>query len=534
MSHLSNKKIAVIVVLLFALGLTLTACGTPQETEPGDTETGEKEPVEEPQVLVFGNTEIIESLLPELTTGSSYSTHARIFAEGLFRIDPKTNEPTPSVAEDWEVSEDGKVYTIYLRKGVQWHKGYGELTAEDVAFTFNRHIDPNVDSVHSGQFWMLDSVEVVDDYTVKFHLNAPFGGFLYNITLMHPGWGALISQKAFEDLGKEGYNKAPVGAGPYVFNADEWVPREVVVYDAFEGYFRGAPEIERIEARVITDETTRAMAMQAGEVHITSLQDPAVYGEYKDVETLIGYAIDEIHIAKLDLNTQKPPLDKVEVRRAIAHAVDTQGLIDGVFEGQALRPNCNILHPEMANVDSAPFEPFDYDVELTKELLAEVGLKPSDIHMEGCTYSSSIYAKVAEFLNTGFQNAGLDITIKPLERGALHAQRADPENDMVMIAHPRWPDPDPFLSLIHGNAIPPNGINFTWWDKADDLIDKSRTTQGEERTQVLTEIQQLLCEEVPQLPLWHRRSFWLVSNKVKGFVDGPGAYFFPYELSLEE
>jgi ABC-type transport system substrate-binding protein len=319
-----------------------------------------------------------------------------------------------------------------------------------------------------------------------------------------------------------------------VFNAEEWVPREVVVYDAFEDYFRGPPAIKRIEARVIKDENTRAMALHSGEVHIASFQDPAVYGEYVSADNLNGYSIEEVHVAKLDLNTQNPPLDNVKVRRAVAHAIDTRGLIESVLEGQALRPNCNFLHPKMANVNSEPFKPFEYDPELSRKLLAEVDLMPEDIHLEGVTYGSSLYAKAAEFLNLSFQNAGLDITIQPLERGALHSQRASPDNHMVIIAHPRWPDPDPFLVLIHGSAIPPNGINFTWWDNGDELIDRSRSTSGKQRTEVLTELQELLCKEVPQVPLWHRQSFYLVNRNVEGFTPGPGAYFFPFELSFKD
>ncbi len=528
----TNRKFILLITLFFVIAVAGIACAPEVVEDPEDP--ADPDPVEEPQVIVFAVTETIDAMLPERTTGSSYSVHSRIFKDGLFRINAETNEPELSVASDWEISEDGLTYTFYLHEGIQWHRGYGELTADDIVFTFGRHIDPAVESVHGGQFWMLDDVVAVDDYTVEFHLNTPFGGFPYNLTIMHPGWGALISRAAFEDLGADGYNENPVGCGPFELVYDEWVPRELVVYERFDDYFKGKPEISRIEVRIIPDETTIAMAMEAEEIDITFFADAMIHQQYSAIDHLVGHEYEEVHINKMDLNTQLAPLDRPEVRWAVAHAIDTEGMIDFLFEGLALRPNTTILHPHMANVDSAPFSPVDYDPDRSRELLEEVGLEPGDIKMEGVTYSMHIYVRMAEFMNTGFAGAGLDITVLPLERGALHERRSKPDNHFVIISHPRWPDPDPFLSLIHGNAIPPHGINFTWWNEGDDLIDASRRTFGDERTAILTELQHLITRDMPQIPLWHRYGFAMHHERVKGFVSGPGASFRPFQLRIEE
>lgn len=524
-----------LIALMFLLGAFVMACAPEEEVEePAEPDDPVEEPEdpEEPQTIVFSVTESVCSFLPERTTGSSYSVPARIFKEGLLRIDPVTNEPVPAVARDWEISEDGLVYTFYLHEGIQWHYGYGELTAEDVVFTFNRHIDPEVESVHRGQFWMLDEVVAVDDYTVEFHLNTAYGGFPYNVTIMHPGWGALISRAAFEDLGAEGYIANPVGCGAYVLV--EHVPREKLVFERFDDYYGGKASIENVEMRIIADETTTAMAMEAGEIDLTFVADAGIYLQYSEVDHIVGHTYEEVHIMKIDLNTQLPPLDRPEVRWALAHAVDTEGLIEYLFEGLAMRPNTTILHPHMANIESHHWDPIDYDPDRVVELLDEVGMEPGDIELEGITYNMHIYVRMSEFLNTGWERAGLDVTIVPLERGALHERRSDPENPFIGISHPRWPDPDPFLSLIHGNAIPPDGINFTWWSEGDDLIDKSRRTHGDERTQVLTELQHLLTQDLPQIPLWHRYGFALVNERVEGFISGPGAHFWPWQLSISE
>gem|GEM_PF-2515235 len=547
MSRFSSRSIVLLLAIVFVVGVAAIGCAPAEEEvedpedpveEPEDPEDPEDEPdPDEPDEteIVWAVGEAVCGWLPEQTTGSGYSVPARVFMEGLYRMDIETAEPTPSLAKDMpEISEDGLVWTIELHEGIQWHHGYGELTAEDVAFSLNRHIDPDVESVHTETFWAMDEAVAVDDYTVELHLNAPYGGLLYSLTLMHPGWGGIISKAAFEDLGIEGLEEKPVGAGPYVFNADEYIPREELVFDAFEDYFKGEPEIDRVRMPQIEDSSTLAMAMEAREIDMTSLRDVPVWEEYSSrVDHIDGYTFDEIHITKMDITTINEPWDDPRGRWAVAHAIDREAIRQIVYEGYGLVPDANILHPDMMHVEDIGID-IEHDVDRSHELFAELGLEPDDVEGTGCTYGSAEYRNFAEVMNTSFAEAGYDIVIEPLERGAFHEQRSSVENDFVVIAHPRWPDPDPFLALVHGNAIPPDGINFCWWDGADDLIDKSRVTEGDERTEVVTEIQHVLSEEMPQVPLFHRQGFILATDRVGGITMGPGFHFDPFQLYIEE
>jgi len=537
LSRFTSRKIALLLASVLVLGFAAFGCGPPEEEveEPEDPDVDE---VDEPDedTIIYAVGEAVCGWLPEQTTGSGFSAPARLFLEGLYRLDVETAEPVPSLAKDMpEYSDDGTVLTIEIHEGAKWHHGYGEVTAEDVAFSFNRHVDPDVDSVHQAQFWALEEAVAVDDYTVEFHLSEPFGGFIYNLTLMHPGWGGIISKEAFEDLGVEGLEEKPVGAGPYVFNTDEYIPREALVFDAHEDYFKGAPDIDRVEMPQIEDSSTLAMAMEAREIDMTLLRDVPIWEEYTGrVDHIDGHTYDEIHITKMDITTINEPWDDPRARWAIAHTIDREAIRQIVYEGYGLIPDANILHPDMMHVEDIGVD-IEHDVDRAHELFAEVGVEAGDVEATGCTYGSAEYRNFAEVMNTSFAEAGLgDVEIEPLERGAFHDQRGSVENDFVVIAHPRWPDPDPFLSLVHGDAIPPDGINFCWWDEADDLIDKSRVTDGDERTEIVTEIQHLLSEEMPQVPLYHRQGFVMVTDRVGGVKMGPGWHFDPYQLYIEE
>ncbi|MFP4646232.1 MAG: ABC transporter substrate-binding protein [Candidatus Acetothermia bacterium] len=472
---------------------------------------------EDADTLVFAQNETINTRIPYKSTGSGFSTTARIFYSGLFRRDVETGEPTGDVAKDYEISEDGKTWTVHLREGVQWHHDYGELTAEDVHFTFDAHINEEIESVHEGQFWMLDEVEIVDDYTVKFHLNAPFGGFIYNLTLMHPAWGAIMCKDAYEELGPEGYEETPIGSGPYKWMPEEYVPRDHAIFEAFDDYFMDKPEIEKVEVRIISDEATIAQGVEGGEIDYTGFYNVQLWEDYVDKEGVEGDTITPPNIQKLDLNTKKSPFDKVQVRKAIAYGIDKQAINQVMMGGRGIVPDTTIFHPDMIHIETEPFEDRGFDPEKASELLAEVDMEPADIDAEFITYGNTYYQNLADLVTTSLHEAGfVNIDVTPLERGTLSERRPEPETDGVIITHPRWPDPDPFLALLEGDAIPPDGINFTWWDKADDLIEKSRHTTDEERQEVMTEIQHLLTEEVPQVPLLHPAYARLWRERVKG------------------
>ena len=172
----NNQKL---IVLMFACVFFLVSIGlVATSQEKGET-------------LVIAAAEEIETMLPYRTTGQGLGVPARFFYEALFRIDRETQKPEPSAVEDWEVSEDGLTYTFHLYEGIKWHKGYGELTAKDVLFTYDFHLNPEKQSVHKDMYWMVEDLEAIDDYTVRFHLSEPFGSIYFDFC-------GFMSRSSFE------------------------------------------------------------------------------------------------------------------------------------------------------------------------------------------------------------------------------------------------------------------------------------------------------------------------------------------------
>src|SRR5690606_3921186 len=163
----------------------------------------------------------------------------------------------------WQGSEEGRTWTFHLRQGVQFHGGFGELTADDVVFSLTRSADPERSS-HAAQMAALESVTAIDPYTVEVQLKTPVPLFLGLVA--NARQGLIISKKAAEELGDGNYEQRPIGTGPFEFV--EYLPQQYVTLRAFEDHFRGAPEIDEITYRYISSDNTRELAFRNGEIDL--------------------------------------------------------------------------------------------------------------------------------------------------------------------------------------------------------------------------------------------------------------------------
>jgi peptide/nickel transport system substrate-binding protein len=176
--------------------------------------------------------------------------------DGLAKYEEGSWKVIPDLAESWDVSDDHLEITFHLRKGVQFHKGYGEMTAEDVKFSYDRLLAPDSKAPEKDQVKFIDHVEVVDRYTAKMVLKRP-AAQLFTLTLpTHTGF--IVSKKACEEMGQDEFSRNPVGCGPYEFEL--WTPKSHLKLKAFENYWRGKPKVERVDFLPITDERTRILS----------------------------------------------------------------------------------------------------------------------------------------------------------------------------------------------------------------------------------------------------------------------------------
>jgi len=220
------------------------------------------------KILVIARTNKPSSLDPaHIVWTNDYAIVANVFST-LIGYEPGTRKMVPDLATKWEVSNDGKIYTFYLRKGVKFHRGYGELTAEDVKFTFERILDPKTKARYPDFFKSIDKIEIIDKYTVKFILKYPDPAFL---TYLAPWRNSfIVCKKAVLEMGDEKFAMQPVGTGPFVVEKWNQETGDVILVKNPD-YYGEKPKVDKIIYKVIEDSYTQYLALEKGEVDIVSL-----------------------------------------------------------------------------------------------------------------------------------------------------------------------------------------------------------------------------------------------------------------------
>jgi peptide/nickel transport system substrate-binding protein len=461
------------------------------------------------------------------TTMEDYMVMGNIFSS-LFRFKTDSFDLRPDLATEYRVSPDGKTYTFKLRQGVQWHKGYGEFTAEDVAFSINRVKNPETKSPYARNFANVAKVEVTGKYEVKMELKQPEATFLQNLTVTRPCSGLIVSKQAVTKLGND-HGSQPIGTGPFVFQ--EAVPREKIVLVANPDYYEGAPKLKRITFVPIADETTALMALESGDVHITQIENVRLLQKYQNHEKLNVITGPRISVHMILMNTKRPPFNNVKVRQAMAYAINTDEIINGILAGFADKPT-GVIHPQMFGY-TADVQKYPYDPQKAKNLLAEAGY-PNGFKTKVVVLIYGQWQKVMELVKAQLAKVGIDMAIQMLERGAYVQARAQETTELVMFGVSLPPDPDFVMRDFHSKNAPPGGLNLSRYSGVDDLIEKgSQEMDKAKRSQIYGEIQRRMAQDVPAVVLYHPKWTQVVNKRVRGYTVERMGGFWLFPVSID-
>jgi peptide/nickel transport system substrate-binding protein len=444
----------------------------------------------------------------------------------------KGKAPKPWLAERWEASEDGLVYTFYLRKGVKFHDGT-ELTAEDVAFSMDRML-----RLKKGYSWLWVGVldpgdtKVIDKYTVAFHLNEPFGPFIATLVLFFIMNEDLIMANIkpgefgkFGDYGQEFLATADAGSGPYMVESVELGDR--ITFRKFEDYWRGWEEnqIDKIRWLVIPERATQVAMLKKGDADMV---DQWLSPEtYKDLAATPGVVVQEDPNPQLyffHMHNKKPPLDCIYVRKAISYAYDYETTIKDIFKGgvQAQGP-VPILMPGH-NPDVVVYR---RDIEKAKEYLQKSKYSLEELKKMKLTYvwvtGVELERMTGLLLKSNLKEIGLEVEI----RGEMWSRIVDmvtkPETTphFVAIYHTaKYPSPDSHTYLMFHPRAWGTYMSASWYEnpKVTELLDKARrTVDMEERYKLYGEVQRIVTEDAALLFIinpMHRIAF---RDHVKGY-----------------
>jgi peptide/nickel transport system substrate-binding protein len=429
---------------------------------------------------------------------------------------------TPSLAESWTVSKDGLSYEFVLRKGVKFHNG-DPVTAEDAKFSFDRYKGAGAKLLKD----KVREVQVVDPGRVRFVLKEPWPDFMtfYGTSATGAAW--IVPKKYVEKVGEDGFKKAPVGAGPYRFVSS--TPGIDLVMEAYEGYWRKAPNVKRMVFRSMPDESTRAAALKAGDVDLVYLLSGPTAEEIKRTPNLKLVASKPPGVVFLDLPEQwdpKSPWHDRRVRLAASHALDRNALNQAETLGLS-RPTGGLI-PRVLEFARA-YEPPAYDPALAKKLLAEAGY-PNGFDAGNLTPFPPFFS-LAEGIGNFLQAAGIRTRLRTMERAAFLTEWREKKIKGVIMG----------LGAPAGNAatrieayVLKTGIyaNGTVPEIEDLFQRQARELDRKKREVQLHQIQQIMHDRILHVPVYELAFLWGVGPRVeeacvdwiKGF-----AYSAPYE-----
>jgi glutathione transport system substrate-binding protein len=490
----------------------------------------------------FAAKDVVFAVASTFTTTDPYDANdtlsqamAKSFYEGLYGFD-KNMKMVPVLAESYEASKDGLVYTVKLRKGVKFHDGT-DFNAAAVKVNLDRVTNPDNKLKRYGLYNdNIAKTEAVDDYTVRFTLKTAFSPFIAQ--LAHPST-VMISPAALKQWGNKDIAFHPVGTGPFKFV--EWKATDYLKVAKFDGYWRkGYPKVDTITWKPVVDNNSRAALMQTGEAHFTFPVPYEVAEVLKTKPDLEVVAAPSIVLRYLAMNTQQKPFDNLKVRQAIGYAINKDALAKVAFSGYAT-PALGVA-PQGVEY-AVKLGPWPYDVAKAKQLLTEAGY-PNGFETELWSgYNNTTAQKVTQFIQQQLQQVGIRTKITLLEAGQ-RVERVeswqDPATAPVRLYYIGWStstgEADWALRpLLYGESWPPKLSNNAYYKnpKFDaDIKNAQLTTDSAEKAKLYKDAQEVAWNDAPWAPLVVEQLLSAHNKKLSGVYVNPDASFNFNEIDL--
>lgn len=401
-----------------------------------------------------------------------------------------TTETKLDAAKSLKVSEDGTVITFKLREGIKFHKGYGEMTAEDVKFSFERIIDPEENSTYKSDWAQLDHVEITGKYSGKIILKNPMPSLLTSTIPFTSG--AIISKKAYKDLGEK-FATNPVGSGPYMWK--KWEPNQKLVLERFDDYYGEKPDFRKIEIYPIEDVKSAELMFQRGDLGDTRINLGSVERFREKVDCNVQ-TLTPMSYHWLGFNTSESPFNELKVRKAIKYAISVEDIIIGAYDGLAPRNDCMISPQILGYWEKCPEQ--KQNIEKAKELLAEAGY-PDGLKTTLYTSPPQFQINAAQLIQEQLRNVDIKVNINVSDTlWPILGEKSPP--GMHYYQYSGTPDPGYWFEWFTCGQV--GGWNYWEWcnEKYDELHKKASTiVDREERGQLYIEMQEIIAEEVPAI-----------------------------------
>jgi len=429
----------------------------------------------------------------------------------------------PDLAKSWEISTDGREYIFSLREGVKFHHGK-ELDSGDVKYSIERVMNPATRAPKGFAFRVIDSIQILDKYHVKFKLKEPFGPFLTTLTIQH----CPIIPAGWEPTGM----KPAPGTGPFVFKS--FVPNETTEFTRFDQYWEvdektgdRLPYLDSIYVKKIVDPTVRWTALRAGDMDY--IQDPpkkvAVEAMKNPLPGVVVVMTQPVGVHWLYINTSKPPFDKVKVRQALAYAIDKDQLMKAAHWGLGeVINNQPFLNRSRMYI---PVKDREVDLEKAKKLLAEAeypnGFETEFLEAAGATYDQDSCQVIMGMLS----KIGIKAKMKVIDRAPYFDAMRKGEYSISIRGDSERLDPDDgYYTYFHSDQIGANNWSRYSNKEMDELLIKGRMTwKWEDRVPIYRKVVEILREDLPIHYLAKTIICICYRDFVKGHEGGASTWF---------
>jgi ABC-type transport system substrate-binding protein len=494
--------------LLFTLMLGLSACG-------GGSAASDR-------VIVDSRDETDpRSIDPSLSTDVPTGRAVGYLFDGLTAFDAAANVH-PALAERWDVSPDGRIYTFHLRRGVKFHDGT-PFTARHVRSSWLRVLDPKAKSGRGEPLYPivgareyaqgtgkgLEGVAIRDDSTVVVTLKEPNAIFP---KLLAMPVGAIVPENAGADLSDK-----PIGTGPW--KLVEWKHDDYLLFARNPEYWGGPPKAESLRARIIAEPSTAVAEFESGNVSI--LRVPASEARdwtENDARKPLLKSVAALQLVYVAMNVTRGPLTDPRVRQAINHAVDVPRIVERLVGGRGTHA-AGVIPPSLPGYDSAR-APYSFDQAKAKQLLAQAG-HANGVDVDLWVSTNPTYVRIAETLQAYLAAVGIRVKIVQREAAATRGAARKGETDMILKDwYADYPDAENFLGPLLHSANKGVGGNVSFFANADydRLVDAARRELDEAKRVELYEQADAIAErEAPMLFLYFYNDLYAVQPWIKGF-----------------
>jgi nickel transport system substrate-binding protein len=524
----SKKFLALFLACGFVVS-ALVGCSSNKATETESTIELKKEE------LVFANFRDIRDLNPHLYAGEMYAQE--MLYESLVNITEKGYEPC--LAESWDISEDGKVYTFKIRKGVTFSDG-NVCDAKAIKANFDAILENKERHTWLEMIALLESVEAIDEYTLQFKMSKPYYPMLTELGVTRPF--AMISPAAMKNGStKDGVN-GHIGTGPYKLK--EFVIDQYAVFEANENYWGEKPKVKKITVKVIPDNQTRILALEKGEIDLVygkNMIDADTINKYKNNDKFKVLLSEPTSTRQIVLNTTNNILKDNSVRKALQHATNKAAIAKGVF--YELEKPADFLFSKTIPYCDVDLTPYEYSTDKAASFLEEAGWtlgsdgtreKSGKKMVISLLYNSSSVTEktIAEYLQAEYEKIGISLAIKGEEEQSYRDNMKSGNFDMVF--NISWGTPyDPQSSLaamrqpVYGDYAAQQGLE----DKVqiDEAITKILvSTDEKERKELYTFVLKRLHEDAVYLPLTYESNKAIFTKELEGVTFTQSQYEIPF------